>query len=105
MSDIDEMMKSMMKTIASSYVDLGPIDKKDLDEWKDLVDESLELEIKGKELKARGELFWIKIEKKYDKVGEALKIDGDHLWLRKELTIKEMQEMDTNHIQADPSDI
>jgi len=102
-TDFAGIMKNLMKEMASSFVDLGPLESSELDEWTVLNNEFDELENKGKELKARGELFWAKLERKYGKMGKNLKIDGDHLWMRNEPTIKELQ--DPEQTFSDPSDI
>jgi hypothetical protein len=101
--DIAAMMKEMMREMASEYIDLGELDEADLKKWQELSEESARLENEGRILKARGDLFWANIEKKSGQMGKALKIDDGHLYMRREKTIKELQ--DTVEEEHDPTDI
>lgn len=102
-NDIVEMMKSMMREMASEYVDAGPLSPKELKEWNDLNEESARLENESRRLKAKGDLFWAELEEKYGMMGKALKIDNGHIYVRREKTIQELQNEDTE--AHDPTDI
>lgn len=103
MDNIKDMMTEMMREIASQYEDLGELSEEDLAEWEAMSKEGAELENRGRVLKARGDMFWAELERKFDKVGKPLKIDGGHLYIRREKTIAEIQNEEPE--SHDPTDI
>ena len=102
-NDIAAMMRAMMKEMASEYEDIGELSAAELKEWNDLNNESARLENESRKLKAKGDLFWANLEEKYGMMGQALKIDSDHLYIRREKTIQELQNEEID--DHDPTDI
>ena len=72
-------------------------------EWEELTKEGARLDTAFRRMKARGELFWTNLEERCGQIGKTLKIEENHLYLRKEKTIKELQ--NEEEVQHDPTDI
>lgn len=99
------MLREAMREIASEYEDIGELSPEELEEWEALNKEAAQLESEGRLLKAKGEIFWANLEKRFNKIGKALKIDNGHLYVRKEKTIAELQQIQEEITEHDPSDI
>lgn len=100
--NMEKIMDSFMKQYASQYEDLGELTEEDKAEWKRMETEANELMNKGKVLKAEGDIFWAKLERKYNRLGKTLKIDDGHVYAMKEKSLKEIM---NNEEIPDPTDI
>lgn len=99
--DIRSTIMSMIREQASEYHEHAIAEVDEVNEWEELQKELRDLTNQSQILKAKTDLFWANLERKYGLQGRAIRIENGKIWVREEKTIEELKESE----DLNPADI
>ena len=99
--DIRSALVSMIQEQASEYHEHTIAEADEVNEWESLQEELRDLTNQSQILKAKTDLFWANLERKYGLQGRAIRIENGKIWVRQEKTIEELKESE----DLNPADI